>query len=505
MYLKRQKNKKNGHLSIKVFEKAHGQEKLIKHIGTAGGENGLRKLEELAWQTIQQIKEERNLPLLALERSSFVDLKKVSLRSIKTVGLNDIFGKIYDEVGFGSLGEFFRNLVIGRIGFPGSKRKTCDYLFDYLGLGLNPDRIYRFMDSLTDSKKEAVSQIAVEYATRLEGRVNVVFFDATTLHFEAFDEDDFRKMGYSKVGKFNQPQVIVALLVTGSGLPLAYESFAGNKFEGHTLLSVLKQFSRKLPSTELVVVADAAMLSKKNLEGLEESGYKYILGGRIRNETVEIQRQILAEVNETQPLREFFRNGQRLIVSYSAARAARDALNRRRAIKRLQKRMERDKTVAFANRGARRFLKTEDLPKAELDEDKIEASKRWDGLKGFVTNAPSLAPLEVVSQYSRLWQVEKDFRLSKTDLLARPIFHRRERRIKAHLCLVFVALVVGKIAERKTGISFRKMVEQLKLVRVVTLLDTVSGREFSVTSDLTEEQKRIYDRTGVTLPRTGFV
>lgn len=502
MYLKRQKNTHNGHLSFKIFEKIRGREKLVKYLGTATNEVEIQDLENLAKQTIWNIKTDRNLPLFPKESSRLVDMEKVSIKKISTVGLHDIFGKIYDEIGFDLLeSALLRDLVIGRIGFPGSKLKTCGYLFDYCGIRISPDKIYRFMDSLNDSKKEQAGKIAADYVTDLEKEtISVVFFDATTLHFEAFDEDGFRKMGYSKVGKFNQPQVIVSLLVTSSGIPLAYESFEGNKFEGHTMIPVLDMFKKKLNLTKLIVVADSAMLSKKNLAELEKNNYEYILGGRIKNEKEDIQRQILEKVNEKNPLWEFSRGGQRLIIGYSQLRAAHDTKNRDRTIRRLQKRINAGGNPAFSNSGAKRFLKNQNLPKAEIDEEKIEQDKKWDGLKGYVTNSQFLTPTEIITSYGNLWQVEKDFRMSKTDLLARPVFHFRQARIKAHLCLVFVALVVGKVGEIKTGVSMRKMAEQLKLVRTVVIYDKISQQEFLLTTEISGEQKKIYKTVGVKLP-----
>ena len=132
MYLKLQKNTHNEHVSFKIFEKIRGQERLVKYLGTAINQVEIKDLENLAKQTIWDIKTDRNLPLFPKENSRLVDMKKVSIKNISVVGLHDIFGKIYDEIGFGLLGSaLLRDLVIGRIGFPGSKLKTCDYLFDY--------------------------------------------------------------------------------------------------------------------------------------------------------------------------------------------------------------------------------------------------------------------------------------------------------------------------------------------------------------------------------------
>lgn len=460
----------------------------------------------MAIQTIEDIKTERNLPLFPKEPSRLVDIGKASIKNIRVVGLHDIFGHVYDEIGFGLLeNTLLRDLVIGRIGFPGSKLKTSDYLFDYCGIRIHPDKIYRFMDSLTDSQKEQAGKIATDYVTGLEQEIiRLVFFDVTTLHFEAFDEDDFRKMGFSKVGKFNQPQVMIALLVTARGVPLAYESFEGNTFEGHTLVPVLNLFKKRLNLSSLIVVADSAMLSKKNLEELEKNGYEYVVGGRIKNEKEDLQRQILEKVNQRDCLCEFPRGEQRLIVGYSSSRATHDAKNRERAVQRLRKRITAGDNPAFSTSGAKRFLRNQNRQKAEIDEDKIDQDKQWDGLKGYVTNAQNLTPTEIVESYSNLWQIEKDFRISKTDLLARPIFHFHKERIKAHLHIVFIALVVGKITEIKTGVSVRKMAEQLKLVRTVTLCDKISQQEFVLTTEISESQRKIYETVGVKLPGKHF-
>ena len=149
--------------------------------------------------------------LLYLVLNTIVDsiFETLSNASIKVVGPELIFGKIYDKIGFNKIDEdLFRHLVISRLAFPLSKLKTIDYLFRYQGITLNKDTVYRFLDKLNSKLKDKVEQISFEHTKKiLRGKISVVFYDMTTLYFEASDEDDLRKTGFSKDGKYNNPRI----------------------------------------------------------------------------------------------------------------------------------------------------------------------------------------------------------------------------------------------------------------------------------------------------------
>lgn len=167
--------------------------------------------------------------------------------SIRTVGPEIIFGKIYDHIGFSTINEkLFRHLVIARLAFPLSKLKTIEYLYRFQGVMIDIDAVYRFLDKLNNKLKTQVEQIAFAHTKKiLNGSISVVFYDMTTLYFEASDEDDLRKIGFSKDGKNQSPQIYLGLLVGLGGFAIGYDIFEGNIYEGHTLLPFLEKISQK--------------------------------------------------------------------------------------------------------------------------------------------------------------------------------------------------------------------------------------------------------------------
>ena len=187
-------------------------------------------------------------------------------------------------------------MVITRLAFPLSKLKTSEYLYRYQGVVIDVDKIYRFLDKLSNKLKEQVEQIAFLHTKRtLGGNINVVFYDLTTLYFEASDEDDLRKRGFNKDGKHDNPQIIIGLLVGLGGYPIGYDIFEGNTYEGRTLIPFLERMQEKFKIDKPIVIAYAGLLSKENLKALEEYGYKNIIGARLKNESKEIQKEIIEQ------------------------------------------------------------------------------------------------------------------------------------------------------------------------------------------------------------------
>jgi transposase len=259
----------------------------------------------------------------------------------------------------------------------------------------------------------------------------------TTLYFEAEDEDDLRKTGFSKDGKHSNPQIFLGLLVGTGGYAIGYDIYEGNIFEGHTLIPFLEKISAKFDLGKPIVVADAGLLSTDNIKALEAKEYEYILGARIKNEPDKIKKQIIEHE---------FSNGQticinkseqtRLIVAFSDKRAAKDQHNRNRGLQRLEKQIRAGKLTKsnINNRGYNRYLKLEGEISIQIDYEKFKTDGIWDGLKGYVTNT-KLKNDEVIENYKSLWSIERAFRMSKTDLRIRPIYHRLRNRIEAHVCI----------------------------------------------------------------------
>lgn len=467
MYVREVKNR-SGSISIQVISKAHGKYRVVKTLGSA---TCLQKIERLKQQAIQYISDlTKQIELFDSSEDKLIDefLNTLSNSSIRTVGPELIFGKIFDSIGFSSIKEeLFRHLVIARLAYPLSKLKTTEYLYRYQGVTIEVDTIYRFLDKLNDKLKGQVEQIAFAHTKRvLKGDISVVFYDMTTLYFEASDEDDLRKTGFSKDGKHQNPQIFIGLLVALGGYVIGYDVYEGNTYEGHTLIPFVEKISKKFNLGKPVIIADSGLLSKANIEALEKNGYEYVLGARIKNETEGIKNQIIKiKYIDGAIFRIEKENKRRLIINYSDKRAAKDAYNRKRGLKRLEKRIKSGKLTKsnINNRGYNKYLKLEGDISIEVDYEKFKNDQVWDGLKGYITNT-KLKDISVIDNYKNLWHIEKAFRMSKTDLRIRPIYHYLRQRIEAHICISFTAYTVYKELERvlknnNSSLSLKKAAE----------------------------------------------
>lgn len=468
MFIRKLKNR-SGSQSVQIIQKIRGKYKVIKTIGSATTWQEIEKLELIAKQEIERLSGDQQ-KLFGFEEDDLIEkaFSALSNSSIRTVGPELIFGKIYDYIGFNAIDdELFRHLVIARLAYPLSKLKTIDYLYRYTGISLDIDAVYRFHDKLNNKFKPQVEYIAFQHTLNvLGGNINVVFYDMTTLYFEASDGDDLRKTGFSKDGKHQCPQIYIGLLVGFGGYAIGYDIYEGNIHEGHTLIPFLENMSQKFNLDKPVVVADAGLLSNDNIKSLEAWRYEYIIGGRLKNETEKIKSQILkTQFYDGKTISLHKSNKTRLIVSYSEKRAVKDAYNRKRGLNRLEKQIKSGKLTKsnINNKGYNKYLKLSGDVVIEIDYDKYDKDGGWDGLKGYLTNA-KLPDKEVIENYKNLWHIEKAFRMSKTDLRIRPIYHRLRSRIEAHICIAFTAYCILKELERvlyleKSSLSLKKAAE----------------------------------------------
>jgi len=464
----RELTNRSGSVSIQVISKSRGRYKVVKTLGSATTRQEIERLTQLAEQEIERLSEP--FPLFSSENDILVDKVFESLHnsSIQTVGPELVFGKIFDYIGFNQIGEdLFRHLVISRLAFPLSKLKTIEYLYRYQGVSLDINVVYRFLDKLNTQLKEEVEQIAFAHTMKvLDGNISVVFYDMTTLYFEASDEDDLRKTGFSKDGRHQNPQIFIGLLVGLGGYAIGYDIFEGNTYEGHTLIPFLEKMEQKFKLGKLVVIADSGLLSNDNIAALVANGYEYILGARLKNESDRIKTEILQHTFSDGDTTSIAKTeGTRLIVNHSKARASKDEYNRKRGLTRLEKQIRAGKLTKsnINNRGYNKYLKLSGEISIEIDYEKYNQDKVWDGLKGYVTNT-RLSDADVMENYKNLWHIEKAFRMSKTDLRIRPIYHRLRERIEAHICIAFTAYCIYKELERvlyneKSTLSLKKAAE----------------------------------------------
>lgn len=239
MFVRKIRNR-SGSISVQIISKKDSKYKVVESLGSAKEPEEIERL----WLKAQiRIRERQfaNQPSFFVDRDELaikVFLENLANSRIQVIGPELILGVLFDKVGFNQIPDkLFRHLVITRLVYPGSKLKTVDYLRRYKNTKVSVDKIYRFLDKLQGKYKNEVEQIAFNHTKKiLKGKVSVVFYDLTTLYFEAEDEDDLRKIGFSKDGKFKKPQIMLGLLVGQEGYPIGYDIFEGNTFEGHTLI-----------------------------------------------------------------------------------------------------------------------------------------------------------------------------------------------------------------------------------------------------------------------------
>lgn len=449
MFIRKKKNK-SGKISVQVIDKSRGNYKVV---CTLGSSSDNQQINSYVVQANDWIKKQTGLAELDFSsREKQIHEVLDNIEVLKRIGYDLLLGPIFNDIGFNKIKDsFFKELVMARVAFPKSKLKTTQYLYRYKQIDWDEDQLYRYLDKLHNTQKELVQQISYDHTKKiLNHEISIVFYDVTTLYFEIDQEDDLRKTGFSKEGKHQNPQIVLGLLVSKNGYPLAYDVFEGNKFEGHTMLPVVEAFKKKYKLSKLIIIADSGLLSQSNIEELQNKNYEFILGARIKNEKSIIKDKILALKLKNGESSIIQKSGSRLVVTYSDDRAKKDRYNRDKGVRKLEKQITRGRLTKsnINNRGYNKFLKLDGTITVTLDKDKLKQDTQWDGLKGYLTNS-QLSKDQIIENYKHLWHIEKAFRITKTDLKIRPIYHRLQRRIEAHICISFVAYKLYKELERQ--------------------------------------------------------
>ena len=508
----------------------HIIQKIVRHVGMAYDDDECQKLKLLAESIKAKLEADCQQLLISPEelakikvcqdkeykRSDYdVNLKDLTEEARTITGIHDVYGALFDELGYtkvianparnASAVSIFKDIVLARIANPASKRATVDKLEEEFGISLDLDSVYRMMDKLDSKAIDKLQKIAYQNTTTLFGhKISVIFFDATTIYFESFSPDILRDFGYSKDKKFSQVQVLFALLVTEDGLPIGYRIFEGNRYEGHTLIQVLSQIKKKYNIDKVIFVADSAMMAEPNAIFLDANGFSYIVGARLKSLPKSLKDKILDGDNYTATsdsfVANFDYNSKRLIVSYSAKRAAKDAFDREAAIAVLQKKLSKTASPKdyVSNYGYKKYLKLDSSAKIVLDEDKIRKDCRWDGLLGVITNDKVSSPDQILSHYHNLYVVEDAFRLTKHDLAVRPVYHWRPHRVSAHIAICFCAYSLIKYLEYRVALQYIKLsAEKIRqtLIKVQTsiLFDNKRKIRYGLPSKMSVDARKIYD------------
>jgi len=462
----RKKRNRSGSVSIQIIQKQQGKYCVIKTLGSSKEEQEIDRLYKQAQDAIPRL---FNQITLFDDPPNLPRVDELSNDDIRIVGPELIFGKIFNYIGFNKIpDQLFKDLVISRITHPGSKLQLSEYLRENNRKEISADNIYYFLDKLNSKYKYQIEDISFTYTSKLlKGKIGIVFYDMTTIYFESSQPDELRKTGFSKDGKHHHPQIFLGLLVGRNGYPIGYDIFEGSIYEGHTLIPVIEKFEKRFNFDKPIVVADAGLLSKDNISTLTKRGYTFILGARIKNEANIIKIEIEKISFSDGYIAKLQKPDKTILyVSYSDTRAKKDKANRERGLKRLEKSLNAGRLTKsnINNRGYNKYLKMEGELSIKIDYDKFENDSQWDGLKGYITNT-GLDGKQVIENYNNLWKIEKAFRISKTDLKIRPVFHRLRERIEAHICISFVSYVLFKDLERillqNSNISVKKAIKEI--------------------------------------------
>ena len=367
-----------------------------------------------------------------------------------------------------SLSEAAFLMVAQHLLSPKSKLATYEHQEDYLGL---PDvelhQLYRTLEKLGEYKESIEDDLFRENYIKIGHKVDVVFYDVTTFAFESVIADELRNFGYSKDCKFKEVQVVMGLLIDSNGLPIGYELFSGNTFDGKTMTAAIKNIQKRFGISKVIIVADRGLNSKGNLNAIKEAGYGYIVASKIKSMSKAVQEQIFDDAGYVIVSPEFryktigymncFKDEEgrlckleeNLVVSFSAKRANKDRKDRQRLIDKAAKLLANPADIKSSKkRGGKKYISVSNSTESySLDEKRIEADSKFDGYYGIQSSEKTMPADEIIGAYRTLWRIEESFRVMKSTLEVRPVFHWKPERIHGHFVVCFLAFMLERKLE----------------------------------------------------------
>ena len=477
--------------AVQVVRYEQGRTIVLKHVGSSSDPAEITHLKETARDWIIKFTHQQTF----LEKEATFDplLSKYQYLGVRYNFLYEVLKEVFKLFSFDKLGnKLLLDLALIRIVEPASKLRSQKLLSELFGISYDLTSIYKGLKSIT-SLKNSVERSLVTFAQdHLGFDFTFVLYDVTTLYFESFTDDELRQCGFSKDNKLNQPQVVIGLLVGKDGFPLSFNIFPGNKFEGHTLIPTLTALKAKYQITFFTVVADAAMLSEENIKALKKAQLSYIVGARLGYLTLDTVKSISQRLGQSEgkTIRVFTGSGF-LICDFSIKRYSKDKSDTEKQLTRAQKVVNGE-----LNPKRYKFL-TSQGGGFTLNQKLLERTKLLWGIKGYCTDL-SLPDKLIIDRYHDLWQVEKSFRMAKSDLLIRPVYHFKQTAIEAHILICVISLAVAKYMELKSGKSIRFLMDSFKKITDARVLNPASGEEILWRVNISEEVKLILQDLGLT-------
>lgn len=479
----------SGNHAVQVVSKRYGVLTVHKHIGTYSNTSEKAQLYKQAKAYIAQATHQGNL----LEILSSWRPSEMAITESRPLLVYQLLSRVYDKLGLDTYPDpLIKDLVIARISNPASKRETREILADLFDRPWSLITIYRHLKKAIHSGlKDAFQKALIDFArVGLQDCLQLVFYDVTTLYFESTVREGLRDFGFSKDHRSQETQVMVGLVVNKQGFPLYFDVFRGRTFEGHTLGSVIQNIQKLLGNPDLVVVTDAAMLSQDNIDQLVQDKVNFIVGARIANLSSHLIDQISSQLSrqDGKTITLTYRK-QRLICQYLRQRAAKDKSDREKQIAKAEAIIN----APHERMRRYRFIKTTGQT-VSLNAGLIAKAERLEGIKGYITNT-QLPEAIVIERYHDLWRIEYAFRLTKSDLEARPVFHSLDETIQAHLVIVFAGLAICKYIEMETGMSIQRVLKLAEKVLTHKVTNTKTGESAYI--ETTIENSRVKEKIDI--------
>lgn len=533
------KNKETWRIKICENERINGKpkKKTIRNVGTCHSEREIEHFKRYGMKLIEIEMDKKNGGLLFDASGSYancdistknIDYKKLKEEKRISEGIGEVYGQLFENCGFsdilkGDQAKILKEVVVARIKEPVSKRKTQEILERDCNFKTSLDSIYRMVTALSKETERIIEKTFEQAKSLFNEKLDILFFDVSTLYFESFIQDELRDFGYSKDNKFKETQVVLALAITREGLPLGYKLFPGKTGETKTLIVCLDTWKKYIEINRVVFVADRGMFNYINLSYLEQSGYEFIVAVKLRTMKKSIKNQITDPkffiekeckiYTDNEKVREIiheidYKNSEtkkvellkgKLIISHSSKRAKKDFTDREKLLNKIQKVIGKTKADAkklITNKGYTKFIKIKGDIISEIREDNIVEDQKWDGIHALFTNA-ELSPEEIIGKYRELWQVEAAFRISKNDLSMRPIYHSTKSRIEGHIAICFMALFLVQktqllLKRNNIKLSPERITFELERVQASILYDKSNGIRFRMPSNMSNDAKIIY-------------
>jgi Transposase DDE domain len=495
----------SGATAVQIVYSYHRGSRQIEHIGSAHDDAGLELLKAVARQRLAAGQGELDLGLEVTEPARRGGGGgPLPITSTRMEHLWRALSRGYDELGFGRAAggdEVFRQLVLARIIEPVSKLDSLRVLEE---AGVAPVSYATLKRRLPAYAKDAWRRkLAAACAAHAGlGPASLVLYDVSTLYFETDAGDGFRESGFSKERRL-EPQITIGLLADRNGFPLMVSAFEGNRAETKTMLPVIEAFMAAHQLPDVTVVADTGMVSEANQKAIEAAGLSFILGMKIPHIPYVVAQWRREHPGAPIPDGHIFtqpwpagpnggRRDQVIYYQYKAGRA-------RRTLRGIDEQVRKAEQAVTGKAPVKRnrFIQLSGGTRAVNRE--LEAKARaLAGIKGYVTNlraCPDGTPVTaefVIGSYHQLFQIERSFRMTKSDLAARPIYHRKRDPIEAHLTIVLAALAVSRWIEARTGWSIRKFV---KTARRYKTIDIQAGiHTFTAADPLPDDLRDALDR-----------